>query len=181
MIFSQEMKQNTHSSNRECSQIVDMLQLESRRWLEGERFACRALAIPLEALPLHTHKHTCTHTDTHKLCFLVPSTWWKPQMSLMPGWLLQVALFKLRNKCCQGHCIMKVMYCIIHFPPVTVTPPRPTTDNHSKKLQQWRSVFLSLLWLCSILGEVPDCHSFVRFLQQPSSSLGNCKCTVKNK
>lgn len=88
---------NPHSSNCECSQIVDMLQLESRRWLEGERLACRALAKPLQALPLHPHthiqKHTCVHAhNTHKICFLVSSTGWKPQMPPMPWWSLQTVI-----------------------------------------------------------------------------------------
>lgn len=122
--------------------------------------------------------HMQTHTDTHKICFLVPSTWWKPQMSPMPWWLLQMVLFKLRKKCYRGHGIMKVMWCIIHFPPVIVTPLRRSTE----KLQVWRNVlfvFFCFFWLCSSLAEEPDCHSFFRFLQQPSSTPLNCKCTAK--
>lgn len=56
------MKQNPHSSNCECSQIVVMLRLESRRWLEGERFACRALAAQLKA------PHLLPHTRKMFLC-----------------------------------------------------------------------------------------------------------------
>ncbi len=143
MIFSQEMKQNTHSSNRECSQIVDMLQLESRRWLEGERFACRALAIPLEALPLHPH--TWTHMHTHRYPQIVFLSALYMMKTTDVSHVLMISAsgpFQTEKQMLQGSLYHEGHVLRHSFHPCP------------KKLQQWRSVF----WL------------FFLALQQPGGS-----------
>lgn len=48
--------------------------------------------------------------------------------------LQEVILFKLRKKCCRGHWIMKIMWCIIQFPPATPVIPLWPTNNTMKTL-----------------------------------------------
>ena len=130
--FCQEMwKKISHSSNRVCTQIVDMQQLENRRWLEGVRFACRALAI--EALPptsIYTHTHTHTHSYTRNMSLIALDMMKTTDASPAQMTAGKVHSQSWETNVAMGHWIMKVTWCITPFPP---DPAVAYYKDHLKK------------------------------------------------
>ena len=154
-------------------QVADMLQLESRRWLEGGGMQSNGITTTSPPPPppaSRTHRQTRTCTATHKTFLPVPSTRRTPQMSAVPdggckwsisSWETNVAgvsdSWRSRDAsppfCHRGHAA--------------------AGDRHpSEKTPAASWPFLCVcVWLSSRRAEEAGCHSAVRFLFLPANVL----------
>lgn len=152
-----------------------MLQLESRRWLEGERFACRVLAVLKRSPSTHTHKHMhtnrypqnvslCPQHYENRRCLQCPDGCCKWSFS---SWETNVARVTISWRSCD--------VSFISLPSTWTYYRKPS----GKKTPTVKCFFLGHFFgfTCSSLAEAPKLSFFNQILTMSTS--GHCKCTEK--
>lgn len=157
-----------------------MLQLESRRWLEGEWFACRVLAVLKRSPSTHTHKHM--HTNRY------------PQnVSLCPQHYENHRCLQLPDGCCKwsfsswGTNVARVTIswrsCDVSFISLPSTRTRcgllQITSRKKPPAVKCCCFFFWSLFLAlhaALWQRHQNCHSLVRFQQCPLQ--GTAKKTI---